>query len=144
MFLRATKIFKFSSAHRLPYHEGKCKELHGHNYVLEVTFIGEPKTGEGPEAGMVMDFSKIKKEIMINVEKWDHHYINDTLNNPTAEVMVASLVHDLTVQRKLPVVAIKLYETESCYIEWRDEDDKLRWKFDEDETSSLDKYKTLK
>jgi 6-pyruvoyltetrahydropterin/6-carboxytetrahydropterin synthase len=122
MLLRATKIFKFSSAHRLPYHAGKCKELHGHNYKLEVTFMGEPQPDEGPESGMVVDFSKIKKEMMINISKWDHHFLNDTLNNPTAEIMVSTLVHDLVVERKLPVVAIKLYETETCHVEWRIED----------------------
>lgn len=126
MFLRATKIFKFSSAHRLPHHEGKCKELHGHNYMLEVTFIGEPKTEDGPEKGMVADFSRIKKEVMINIIKWDHHFLNDTLNNPTAEIMVTTLVHDLVVERKLPIVAIKLYETETCYIEWQKDDNALK------------------
>ncbi|MHB8877215.1 MAG: 6-pyruvoyl trahydropterin synthase family protein, partial [Myxococcaceae bacterium] len=29
--------FHFSSAHRLPYYNGACARLHGHNYVLRVT-----------------------------------------------------------------------------------------------------------
>ncbi|HEX59299.1 MAG TPA: hypothetical protein ENF26_04020, partial [Methanomicrobia archaeon] len=29
---------RFSAAHRLPQHEGKCKELHGHTYKVEVIF----------------------------------------------------------------------------------------------------------
>lgn len=117
MKLRATKIFRFESAHSLPNHGGKCRSLHGHNYKLEVTFIGEMKT-EGPEKGMVMDFGNIKQAVNDYIKHWDHKYLNDFIKNPTAEVMVAMLSHEFTNQRKLDVINIKLWETDDSFVEW--------------------------
>ena len=54
--IRITKIFTFDSAHQLEDYEGKCRQLHGHTYKLEVTVKGE--MGEN---GMVFDFSILKK-----------------------------------------------------------------------------------
>ena len=39
--MRIGKLFKFEAAHRLPNHPGKCKNLHGHSYKLEVVVNGE-------------------------------------------------------------------------------------------------------
>ena len=35
--MRVRRRFGFEAAHRLPNHPGKCRELHGHSYVLVVT-----------------------------------------------------------------------------------------------------------
>ena len=35
-----TRSFTFEAAHQLPWHPGKCRELHGHGYRLEVTVEG--------------------------------------------------------------------------------------------------------
>ncbi|MBR6342921.1 MAG: 6-carboxytetrahydropterin synthase, partial [Selenomonadaceae bacterium] len=76
-----TKRVEISSAHslRLPY-ESKCRNLHGHNWIIDVTCQSETLN----EDGMVLDFVKIK-EI---VGKLDHANINEILGdgiNPTAE-----------------------------------------------------------
>ena len=41
-----TRHFSFDAAHYLPGHEGKCQNLHGHTYKLEVT-IGRDSLIEG-------------------------------------------------------------------------------------------------
>ena len=51
------KTFTFEAAHRLPGHEGKCRNLHGHSYRVEVNFYGSVSV----ETGMVLDFDKIKE-----------------------------------------------------------------------------------
>ena len=75
-----TKRIEVSGAHflNLPY-ESKCKNLHGHNWIILVTC--RRKTLD--ECGMVVDFVKIK-EI---VNRLDHANINEILGdvNPTAE-----------------------------------------------------------
>ena len=43
MKIRITKTFDFEAAHALDGYEGKCKDIHGHSYHLETTFIGSPK-----------------------------------------------------------------------------------------------------
>ena len=75
-----TKRLEVSGAHflNLPY-DSKCKNLHGHNWIIFVTCRRE----ELDECGIVVDFVKIK-EI---VNQLDHSNINDVLGdvNPTAE-----------------------------------------------------------
>jgi 6-pyruvoyltetrahydropterin/6-carboxytetrahydropterin synthase len=52
---------------------GKCGNVHGHNYVLEVTIQGEP----APETGMVMDL-KVLKDLIVEavVDRFDHKHLN--------------------------------------------------------------------
>ncbi len=54
MHTRVTRSFSFEAAHQLPWHPGKCRRLHGHNYRLEVTVQGP--VGEN---GVVMDFDDL-------------------------------------------------------------------------------------
>lgn len=52
----------FSAAHQLPNHNGLCKNLHGHNYKVIVSVVGEIKDAHAsaPDGGMVIDFSVLK------------------------------------------------------------------------------------
>jgi 6-pyruvoyltetrahydropterin/6-carboxytetrahydropterin synthase len=55
--IRITKEFDFEAAHALDGYNGKCKDIHGHSYHLEMTFIGTPKSEVGlSDCGMVVDF----------------------------------------------------------------------------------------
>lgn len=74
------KRFEISASHRLELdYESPCKDLHGHNWIIEVYC----KNGKLNNNGMVIDFSEIKKLIK---DKLDHKNLNDVLNfNPTAE-----------------------------------------------------------
>lgn len=77
-----SKRMEIAAAHKLdlPY-ESKCTNLHGHNYIVVVEF----KANKLNDAGMVVDFAHVKRQIH-NV--LDHSYLNDILpNNPTAENM---------------------------------------------------------
>lgn len=111
-----TKIFKFEAAHYLPYHEGKCKNMHGHNYKLEVTFGGTPFT-EGKSKGMVIDFSDLKQLVNESIiQKLDHALLNDYFENPTAENMVLHFINWINHEM---LVGLKLWETDNCFAEWR-------------------------
>lgn len=57
--MKITKIFTFDSSHMLDGHDGKCQNLHGHTYKLEITVSDDPVRG-GPKDGMVMDFTDLK------------------------------------------------------------------------------------
>jgi len=54
---RVTKQFHFAMGHRLPKHKGACKNIHGHNYLLEVCVESETLD----ENGMVIDFKDLKE-----------------------------------------------------------------------------------
>lgn len=75
-----SKRLEIAGCHNLnlPY-ESKCKNLHGHNWIINIYC----KSLELTSYGMIIDFSKIKEVIHT---KLDHTYVNDILNfNPTAE-----------------------------------------------------------
>jgi 6-pyruvoyltetrahydropterin/6-carboxytetrahydropterin synthase len=87
--VKIRKQFAFEAAHVLPYHAGKCSRLHGHSYRLDVTVTGTLQT-EGPATGMVVDFDELARIVRGSVvEKLDHTHLNDTIENPTSENIVA-------------------------------------------------------
>lgn len=98
---------KFDAAHFLPDHKGKCKNLHGHTWIVEVWI----KQQLEQEESMIIDFGDVKNIIT----KFDHNLINDYLTNPTAENI---LRHFLTTFHSLHLATtIRIWETESTYIE---------------------------
>ncbi len=106
-----TRRAAFEAAHFLPNHDGKCRTMHGHAYVLEVSVTG-PVIAEGPKEGMVMDFADMTSIMDSEVVKqWDHQFLNDLVDFPTtAENLAAEIFRRLT-KAGLPVSRVRLYET---------------------------------
>lgn len=70
-----SKEIEFDAGHRVPLHESKCKNPHGHRYKVRATIAGELIT-EGPETGMVRDFSIIKQLLTKYVhDVYDHGFM---------------------------------------------------------------------
>ncbi len=100
---------------------GRCGNVHGHNYILEVTIQGEPS----PETGMVMDL-KVLKDIIVEtvVERFDHKHLNLDLpyfkeKIPTPENL-AVVIWEL-LEPRLPGLRlhrIRLYEDGSFYVDY--------------------------
>ena len=141
--IRITKKFRFEAAHALYGYDGKCKNIHGHNYNLFVTIIGSPvKDDSNVKYGMVMDFGDLKKIVKSEiVDKFDHSVIfnknsphielaNELIKNdhkvvladyqPTIEEMIVDFAK--RISSKLPsqikLLSLKLEETETSYSEW--------------------------
>ena len=74
MQIRLTKQFSFQMAHALDGYDGKCANLHGHNYRLEVTLEGTPlDDSTSPKDGMMVDFGDIRRIVEAAViEPFDH------------------------------------------------------------------------
>lgn len=120
--------------HRLPLHEGKCRRLHGHHYVAEISVTGPVQT-EGPATGMVVDFYDVKKHVKEILDVWDHrtmlyegdelarllaaHMLDDSILlcsfHPTAENIAVELMKRL--QRALAVTKVRVYETPNGWVE---------------------------
>ena len=75
--IRITKNFRFEAAHALYGYNGKCKNIHGHNYKLFVTIIGIPiSEPTNVKYGMVMEFDDLKKIVKSEIiEEFDHSVI---------------------------------------------------------------------
>ncbi|MEK7173196.1 MAG: 6-carboxytetrahydropterin synthase QueD [Patescibacteria group bacterium] len=106
-----TKNFSFDSAHRLENYKGKCKNLHGHTYLLEVSVIGKINN----KTGMIIDFSILKKVVNdLIIEKLDHQYLNDIIDNPTAENMIQwiwNILYKTLEEQGAKLFMLKLWET---------------------------------
>ncbi len=104
------KSFTFEAAHVLPNHPGKCGRLHGHSYRLEVALEG-PLQAEGAAAGMVEDFEVVSRVVKgAVISQLDHRSLNELLDNPTAELIVAWIWSRLAPE--LPALSeLVLWET---------------------------------
>lgn len=115
-----SKKMMFEAAHYLPFHEGACKRLHGHSFLVEV-FIS---TNEDELVnGMVIDYADLKKIIERHViGKYDHQYLNDLVveNHPTSEVLGCiifdAIKNDLPAHVSLESVLIKETENSTCVV----------------------------
>ncbi|MEM0027835.1 MAG: 6-carboxytetrahydropterin synthase QueD [Ignisphaera sp.] len=87
---------KFDAAHRIASHDGKCKDLHGHTYIVEVEVIDEVDQ----EKPMVIDFITLKKIVRNVLQKYDHKYLNEVLNlsDVTVEILALSIFNDLKAE----------------------------------------------
>jgi 6-pyruvoyltetrahydropterin/6-carboxytetrahydropterin synthase len=72
MKTKIAKEFKWEMSHRLPFHSGPCRNLHGHSYKLIIELEGEPD-----EFSMVLDYYEIDKIVQPLLKRLDHAFICD-------------------------------------------------------------------
>ena len=122
----------FAAAHFLRDYNGKCENLHGHNYKVYAHVKG-PKLNEG---GMLMDFTKLKSALREVCKQLDHTNLNDMSvfdQNPSAERIAMYIYNgiieilkkeglDLSYQKdkKTPALyAVDVFETETSRARYR-------------------------
>ena len=69
--MKIAKEFRWEMGHRLPLHDGACRNLHGHSYKLEVEIEGDPV----PETGMIVDFQDVSAAVKPLVAELDHCFL---------------------------------------------------------------------
>lgn len=107
-----TCSFTFEAAHRLDWHPGKCRNLHGHSYRLDVTVSG-PLDGNG----VVVDFDQLSEIVhRAVIDHWDHRDLNEVIDNPTAELL-AHRAWDLLAGAGVTLSALRLWETDDSSVE---------------------------
>jgi len=145
------KGFSFEAAHRLQNHEGKCRNLHGHSYRVEVSVEGPSLIREGSSSGMLFDFQLLSDWWKTVEPVLDHTTIleeSDPLTDllrasgrrgtsmstfpwpPTAENLASYLWTDLSLHLRhlgsLPasyVTNVRVYETAKSWAEAGDSGD---------------------
>ena len=106
-----SKTFKFDAAHKLPDYNGKCANLHGHSWKLQVAIEGEVNLN----TGMIIDFKELKEKVNEKVvKKLDHSYLNNFIENPTCENILLWIKEQLI---DLNPKSIRLYESETSFCE---------------------------
>lgn len=105
----------FSSAHQLRGYNGKCENLHGHNYKVEIFARGQ----ELDNIGLLIDFGDLKRAADEIVNYLDHRNINelppfDEELNPSAENMARYFLERIGEQvgdERVRVYKVRIYET---------------------------------
>lgn len=108
-------ITRFSAAHQLRMVAEKCENLHGHNWKIEVFVTGNALN----EAGILMDFGEIKKEVAGVMKSLDHRFLNELEcfdGKPSSE-NIAMYIAD-TLQEKIKAPGIRV----SRVTAWESED----------------------
>jgi 6-pyruvoyltetrahydropterin/6-carboxytetrahydropterin synthase len=107
----------FSAGHALREYKGKCENVHGHNYRVEVTVAGEKLN----RIGLLVDFTDLKREMKAIIERLDHQFVNDlepfTKLNPSAENMARYFYEELQGSLRgnevpVEVTQVRLWETD--------------------------------
>lgn len=141
--IRITKQFNFETGHALYGYDGKCQNVHGHSYKLNVSVIGKPIADkDNVKYGMVIDFGDLKKIVKTEiVDKFDHatvfnkntphlelakelqkrnHKVILVEYQPTSEQMVIDFAQK--IKKHLPedvqLHSLRLQETETSFAEW--------------------------
>ena len=101
----------FSAAHAVKGRGGKCENLHGHNYRVEV-FISSPELAP---PGMVVDFIEVRERLEAILP--DHRDLNAVYDfNPTAENLARRFYDELA--RFYPVTKVVVWENDYSAAEY--------------------------
>lgn len=118
--MRVTKKFwDLCASHIIPNHPGKCRRLHGHNWVISVELEGPLRR----ELGMVADFHDLKALVQPLYDRLDHQHLNYYMNLPTAENLSFYLAHEILPKaamlgaRLTRVVVCETISTEAVWTE---------------------------
>ena len=132
--ISCTRKLWFCAGHRVKGHEGKCRHLHGHNYIVYITAQASLDS-----IGRVIDFGVLKEQFGSFIdENFDHGFLvweEDTEvlgvlknmgeqkifvmpTNPTAENIAQFLLdnsEEILDNKEVEVTMVKIWETENCF-----------------------------
>lgn len=102
----------FSSAHNLRHYKGKCEELHGHNWKVELAV----SQNSLDKTGMLLDFRLLKEKLYLVLEGLDHKYLNNLPYfkkvNPTSE-NIARYIFDKVKSKGIRPKSVTVWENNS-------------------------------
>ncbi len=115
-----------SASHHLRGYQGKCENIHGHNYKVEVTIRA---TGLD-DTGLALDFGILKAFVREVMERFDHKDLNSCEEfsqvNPSSENLartIFSLIQEKISARlqtaDISLDKVKVWETEGNFVTYR-------------------------
>lgn len=113
----------FAAGHALRNYKGKCENVHGHNYRVQLTVQGPELDGNG----LLIDFIELKRLTMEVIDYLDHRFINDLppfdVINPSAENL-AKYFYDRVSAGLQPgapthLAEVRIWETDTSVAAYR-------------------------
>ena len=107
---------QFSAAHFLRNYKGKCENLHGHNWKVEVTVSSEILD----DTGMVIDFTILKQKTNTIINQLDHSHLNEIPHfvkiNPSSENVAAyvfNLLKEELINTTVMLTKVSVWESDT-------------------------------
>ncbi len=120
-----TIIKSFSAAHMLKAIGGKCEELHGHNFKVEVTVAAHDLN----KSGISIDFRNVKEWLQEILDKLDHKHLNEFPSflgeNPSSENIALYIYEEMKLkarQAEIKVARVKVWESENAAVTYIEND----------------------
>ena len=106
----------FAAGHALRNYKGKCENVHGHNFKVQVRI-------EGPsldDTGMLVDFIDVKNVMRKVIDRLDHQFLNEVapfdIKNPSAENIAEyfhiEMTNALSTSVPIRISEVRVWETE--------------------------------
>ncbi|SRR5579875_3285107 len=110
----------FAAAHALRNYKGKCENVHGHNYRVQVAIEGR----ELDSNGLLYDFADLKSSLRGASEYLDHQYLNELKPfdeiNPSAENIAKFICDEIQKDVKTVSIAyVRVWETDTSCATYR-------------------------
>ena len=108
----------FDAAHYLREYQGKCEQLHGHRFQAVVIL----EASQLDDAGMVFDFTELKRHLREILGRFDHVCLNDVAPfdeiNPSSENIATAIYREIRSQLKdesISICSVEVWESpDSC------------------------------
>jgi 6-pyruvoyltetrahydropterin/6-carboxytetrahydropterin synthase len=118
-----TATMVISASHHLRGYQGKCENVHGHNYKIEATVAAADLDG----TGLAVDFKVLKEHMDKVAGKFDHTDLNrheEFLKlNPSSENLARVIYSGLKkslAELPVEVVRVSVWESEGSYVTYRE------------------------
>lgn len=112
-----------SAAHQLKGYKGKCENIHGHNWKVEVSVYGHKLN----DIGILIDFHDLKDMLKTVLQEFDHKNLNDIREfahqNPSSELLSKIIYQKIEKMLKqysqnhapnINVLSVTVWESATC------------------------------
>jgi len=132
--MKIVREYRWEMGHRLPFHDGGCRNLHGHSYktIIEME-------GEADKNGIVIDFYLLDAIMKPIIAELDHGFLVwkedkeliDVLDHIKSKMVIVDFqstaenicnyfmdkIRNSELPKNITTVKCKLYETLDCFVE---------------------------
>ena len=100
----------FAAGHALRNYKGKCENIHGHNWRVQVVIEGKQLDG----TGLLVDFIDVKELMGSVIARLDHQFLNEVtpfdVKNPSAENIAEYFFQEMSAGLAKTAVPVRIRE----------------------------------
>jgi len=116
---------QFSASHALAGYRGDCSRVHGHNWVVRVSY----RFSSVDELGLTIDYRELRSLLeRVVLPRFDHRHLNDVppfnAVNPTSENVAAEIFRLCRGEIQIPggmLREVELWESPTDMVRYRED-----------------------